>query len=163
MPRSDHDDWAKYEPGLRRFIRRRVTATAVDDVVQEVWVRLCSMRDPSAIRDMERYLFVVASSVLSLHRKREQPQVGFDAVAEAALPVDNISPERALLAKDRVEQILQVIEGLPCQTKHIFMLHRFEEMTYPRIAHELGVSVSAIEKHMIKALRALIASEREAI
>ncbi len=36
------------------------------------------------------------------------------------------------------------------------MLHRFEEMSYPEIAERLSISVSAVEKHMMKALRRVL-------
>ena len=36
-----------------------------------------------------------------------------------------------------------------------FVLHRFEEMTYPAIAQCLHISVSAVEKQIMNALRLL--------
>jgi len=35
------------------------------------------------------------------------------------------------------------------------VLHRFEEISCASIAEQLGMSVSAVEKHIMKALRAL--------
>jgi RNA polymerase sigma-70 factor (ECF subfamily) len=40
----------------------------------------------------------------------------------------------------------------------VFLLHRFEGLSYSEIARRLGVSRSAVEKHMMHALQML--SER---
>ena len=50
---------------------------------------------------------------------------------------------------------MQDILALPERTRDVFMLHRFEQMSYPEIARAFGISVSAVEKHIIKALRRL--------
>ena len=35
------------------------------------------------------------------------------------------------------------------------ILRRLENLTYPQIARRLGISVSAVEKHMVRAMTAL--------
>lgn len=147
-------DLLAYEPGLRRYLRRRAPAGQVDDLVQDVFARLLSLRDPAAVQDLERYIFVVAASVLSHQHRRRAPWQAMEDL-EAFGPTDEVTPERALIGKEGVEAILSVLGGLPPRTRHIFLLHRFEEMTYQRIAGELGVSISAVEKHMMAALKAL--------
>ncbi|WP_082584922.1 RNA polymerase sigma factor [Caulobacter sp. Root655] len=147
-------DLLAYEPGLRRYFRRRAPAAQVDDLVQEVFARLLSLRDPAAVLDLERYIFVVAASVLSRQYRRQEPWDGVDDL-EALSPDDGLTPERSLIGKEGLEAVLAVLDALPARTRHIFLLHRFEEMTYQRIARELGVSVSAVEKHMMAALKAL--------
>lgn len=147
-------DLLAYGPGLRRYFRRRAPAGQVDDLVQEVFTRLLSLRDPKAVQDLERYVFVVAASVLSRQHRRRPPWQALDNIQDVG-PSDEVTPERSLIGKQGVETILAVLNGLPARTRHVFLLHRFEEMTYQRIAQELGVSVSAVEKHMMAALKAL--------
>ncbi len=147
-----------YEPGLRRYFRRRAPAGQVDDLVQEVFARLLSLRDPAAVQDLERYIFVVAASVLSRQHRRSPPWQTMDDVEDFA-PPDEVTPERSLIGKEGVEAMLAVLDDLPTRTRHVFLLHRFEEMTYQRIARELGISVSAVEKHMMAALKALFLRE----
>lgn len=152
-------DLLAYEPGLRRYFRRRAPAGQVDDLVQEVFARLLSLRDPRAVQDLERYIFVVAASVLSRQHRRRPPWQALDGMEELG-PPDELTPERSLIGKQDVEAILAALDDLPARTRHIFLMHRFEEMTYQRIARELGVSVSAVEKHMMTALKALFSRER---
>ena len=54
--------------------------------------------------------------------------------------------------RDPVPMLERALHELPERTRVVFALHRFEEMSYAQIARRLQVSVSAIEKHMIKAL-----------
>ena len=157
-PRPTMLDLPTYEPGLRRYFRRRAPAAQVDDLVQEVFARLLSLRDPAAVQDLERYIFVVAASVLSRQHRRGsswQTIEDFEAIA----PRDEVTPERSLIGKEGVEAMLSALDELPARTRHVFLLHRVEEMTYQRIARELGVSVSAVEKHMMAALKALFLRE----
>lgn len=152
--RSATLDLLAYEPGLRRYLRRRAPAGQVDDLVQEVFARLLSLRDPAAVQDLERYIFVVAGSVLARQHHRRAPWRTVDDI-EALAPSDEVTPERSLIGKEGLENLFAVIEDLPPRTRHVFLLHRFEEMTYQRIARDLGISVSAVEKHMMAALKAL--------
>ena len=55
--------------------------------------------------------------------------------------------------------VVVVAGGIREELQRAFLLHRFEEMTYQRIARELGISVSAVEKHMMAALKALFLRE----
>jgi len=147
-------DFAKLEAALRRYFRRRAAAHEVDDLVQEVFVHLQSRRSQQQVEDIDRYVFVVAGNVLMRRHRKERRWTR----ALSIDPLDDevqISPERALLGKDKLNAAIALLGQLPPRTRQIFLLHRFDDMTYPRIAAALGISKSAVEKHMIRALRAL--------
>jgi RNA polymerase sigma-70 factor (ECF subfamily) len=59
------------------------------------------------------------------------------------------------LDREALERVVEAIAGLPPRTREVFVLHRFEEITGARIAEQLGISESAVEKHIMKALKAL--------
>jgi RNA polymerase sigma-70 factor (ECF subfamily) len=59
------------------------------------------------------------------------------------------------LDREALDVIVAAISDLPTRTRDVFVLHRFEEMTCNTIAAEFGMSVSAVEKHIMKALRFL--------
>jgi RNA polymerase sigma-70 factor (ECF subfamily) len=46
---------------------------------------------------------------------------------------------------------------LPARTRDVFVLRRLEGLPYNEIAKRLGLSVSAVEKHMLRATRHLVA------
>lgn len=72
-----------------------------------------------------------------------------------------MSPERVLQGREQIARVLATLEALPERTRRVFILVRFEEMSYKLVAQRLGISVSAVEKHVMKALRQLHARLRD--
>lgn len=152
-----------YTPALRRYFRRHLETTVVEDLIQEVFVGMLSRGSDAPIENLDGYIFSVAANVLRRHQRRE-------ATTRHALQQflindrDDIepSPERIAAGKESLLNAMIVIEALPPRTRDIFVLHRFEGMSYGAIARSSGISVSAVEKHIIKALQALTKSRREA-
>ena len=144
-------------PALRRFFRRRVPADAVDDLVQEVFASLQARKADSLIENMEAYLFVVARNVLSKHRMlsgRAFPDL--EGLQLEAICDEAPLPDRQLLGKEALGLALQAIETMTERTRQVFLMHRFDDMTYAAIARQLGISVSAVEKHIMIALQVLL-------
>ena len=81
----------------------------------------------------------------------------YEEVADSQGLPEESSPERILLGRERLTKATEIMHGMPPRTREVFLLHRFEEMTYPAIAHALGISVSAVEKHIMIALKLLVA------
>lgn len=51
--------------------------------------------------------------------------------------------------------MLKALNALPPRARQVVILRRFENLTYLQIAARLGISVSAVEKHMARAMAAL--------
>ena len=62
------------------------------------------------------------------------------------------SPERAAAVREQLQQVESALNGLPRKCRRAFLLHRTRHLSYQQIADEMGVSVSTVEKHMIRAL-----------
>lgn len=148
---------ARLLPTVRRYLCRRVSANEVDDLVQDVAVRLHGRRTADAIGNPAAYLFQVAHSVLADHARRNQVRHRSEhlTLEEDHHPVEVCSPERVLQGKEDLARLVAAIGDLPERTRQVFVLHRFEEMSYAAIARHLGISVSAVEKHIMKAIRIL--------
>ncbi len=74
-------------------------------------------------------------------------------------PVEWITPERVLEGKEALNVIMNRLSTMPERTRDVFVLHRFEGMAYAEIARRMGISVSSVEKHIMKALRLLLEIE----
>jgi RNA polymerase sigma factor (sigma-70 family) len=151
------DSAEAYAPGLRRYFARRAPAAQIDDLVQDVFVRMQAHGPDPSIEHLDRYLFSVAASVLSDRARRQavRHEDAHQTLQESHHPIEELTPERVLLGREALEQVVAAIADLPARTRDVFVLHRFEEMTCTRIALQLGMSVSAVEKHIMKALRVL--------
>jgi RNA polymerase sigma factor (sigma-70 family) len=152
-----------YAPALRRYFSKRAPVAEVDDLVQEVFLNMQSRRAESAIENIEGYLFSVAANVLLRHRMRlRKANMRLQSLEAGEVEVpEDFSPERLLASQDDLRRALAALQKLPPRTRDVLMLHRFEEMTYAAIARRLGISVSAVEKHIMNALRALKADQEK--
>jgi RNA polymerase sigma-70 factor (ECF subfamily) len=149
----------QYAPALRRFFQRRSSEPAdVDDLVQEVFLRLTRRGDLAGVDNLEGYVFQTAANVLrdrarrrATHRAHAHQPIGNDQVEGAAF-----SPERVLLGREAVGQLRAALLALPPRTRDVFFLGRIEGLGYAEIASRLGISLSAVNKHMAKALEFLM-------
>lgn len=152
-------DVVRYRPILLSFFRKRAHPADVEDLVQDVFVSLQARQTEAPIENIEGYIFAVAMSALVRKGQRERTRrfhAHYDDQEAQSLP-DPFSPERIALGKERLAGAVRIMERLPPRTQEVFLLHRFEEMTYPAIAAALGISVSAVEKHIMIALKTLVA------
>ena len=54
-----------------------------------------------------------------------------------------------------IARIQLAIARLPKRTREVFLMHRFEDLGYDRIAHRLGISEKAVEREIVRVLRAV--------
>ena len=149
------------EPALRRYFLRRVRAQDADDLIQEVYVALQARRSTTPVEDWQRYLFTVANNVLSQFwaRQARLPTQSLEPVHTQR--VTDVAADHVCQERERLDRAMRVILALPATTRDVFVMHRFDDMTYERIAAAHGISVSMVEKHIMAALRALLAAETD--
>ena len=145
-----------FRGSLLRYFSRRAQNLDVEDMVQEVFMRLVRRGSISALEreNINAYMFETASSVLTDRlRKRRTHR------ADAHEPFDpdrhgdaDFSPEHVLLGKESLARATAALLELPERTRVIFVLRRLEGMRYNDIAARLAISVSAVEKHMHRAV-----------
>ena len=150
---------ARYGPGLRRYFRKRAPADEVDDLVQNVFLKMQARSAGEPVADIERYLFRIAATVL-VDGHRDDPLLlrRHEPMHEGVEPIDTLSPERILIGAEALDRIMAVLQSLPPRTSEAFILHRFEEMTYDAIARRMGISKSGVEKLIMRALDRLMES-----
>jgi RNA polymerase sigma-70 factor (ECF subfamily) len=67
------------------------------------------------------------------------------------------SAEATVAARQRLAQLTEALKELSPQTQRVFRMHKFEGLSHPEVAAALGISRSAVEKHMMAALKHLLA------
>ena len=69
------------------------------------------------------------------------------------MTITEISPlqDEVLAARARLERVSQGLNRLTPRTREIFLMHRLENLKYREIAQRLGISQSAVEKHIARA------------
>jgi RNA polymerase sigma factor (sigma-70 family) len=144
---------------LLAWIRRRIPDPAeAEDVLQESFLRITQRDGSDGVDHFESYLFSTARSVLAdRHRRRGVRQASAHVALEPehhhATDVDAL---RALLAKEKLRKASEALMSLPDRTRMVFVLRRLEGLRYGEIATRLKISVSAVEKHMARAVEHLL-------
>lgn len=161
---SDHAALDREAEPIRRWLtgyfRRRVRNEAeVEDLVQDVFARIVSRDSPEPVGHLGGYVLRTAASVLADRARRRSSRhadlhVAFDADRHGD---EDIDPERVLGGKEELRAATAALLSLPERTRTVFVLRRLEDYRYAEIASLLGISVSAVEKHMVRAIRHLSA------
>jgi RNA polymerase sigma factor (sigma-70 family) len=150
---------------VRFFAMRLRSVAAAEDLVQDIYVRLSGLEQAANIQNPMAYLYRLGSNLMldrlrgerrTAHRDgawldSQTTRVGTEEVS--AEP----SAEAAVAARQRLALIAAAISELNPQTQRIFRMHKFEGLSHPEVAAALGVSRSAVEKHMMAALKHLMA------
>lgn len=145
----------RYDEALRRFLARRTLSEEdAEDIVQEVYYRIGRKNDITTVRYPQAYIFRTAINLVRdrVRRDRTRERSNHFPFDERLHASEVPSPERVLEGKQRLAIVCRALEELSPKCRHVFVLHRFEDMTYAEIAAHLGITVSAIEKHMMKAI-----------
>lgn len=148
----------RYRVPLRSFFRKRIRdADEADDLVQEVFCRLAARNDGAPIGNQAGYVFQIAANLLRDRARRGATRGAamYELFEQHKDLIEEISPERVLQGKERVDELRRALAELPERTRAIFMLQRFEDFKYSDIAKRLGISTSLVEKHMMDAIRHL--------
>lgn len=69
------------------------------------------------------------------------------------------SVETMLIAREQLAILQRVLDGLPERTSLIFRRFRVDLEPQRRIADDLGISVSAVEKHLSRAYTEIAAAK----
>lgn len=128
-----------------------------EDVVQDVFLKLWQKREEiPVLENLPAYLHrAVTNHAINIYKQQYRKLV--ESTEEISEQTDAVSTEadNAILAKELNEKIEYAISTMPDSSRGVFMLSRFEEMSYKEIAERLEISVKTVEKHMSNALKHL--------
>jgi RNA polymerase sigma-19 factor, ECF subfamily len=143
---SDHHGW------LQRWLRNKLGCShRAADLAHDVFLRLLTREEPVAIDQPRAFLTTVAQRTLANHWRREQiERACLDALAQVPAALSPSPEERAILLETLVE-IDRVLAGLPAQVRRAFLLAQLDGMSQADIAAELGISLSTVKRHLVRA------------
>lgn len=148
---------------LLRWLRRKVGPDHAHDVAQEVFLRVAASGQLPLLQNPGGYLNRIARNILIDGARRKRCRISPLPLAEAFDAPFAAEQEQALEVADLRAILEAALEVLPDKTRQVFVMHRFEDMAYREIHHELGISLATVEYHMMKALahiRSALASVR---
>lgn len=155
--RSSEELGRRWRPALIAYFLRRVRDHAeAEDLTQELLARLIE-RDSEGISAPEAYIFQMASNLLADRGRRGQVRSRYQSMMMQSpdRAVDPLDPHRVADGRARLALVAEVLESLPERTRRIFVLYRLENIGQEQIADSFGISVSAVKKHVARAMLAL--------
>lgn len=146
--------YADYKDELLRFALRKLGGEDdAEDIVQDTFQNIMGIENPEDIENPRAYLYRTAQNI-ALNRQRQSGRHR-DYVASCDENAVSISLERKVIAQKDLDKIELGLKSLPEVTRQVFFMNRIEGKKYHQIADELGVSVSSVEKHIMKVLKKL--------
>lgn len=137
---------------LRRFVRSRVANRHdAEDVIQDAYVRVLRYSAEHVVESEERLLFSTARNLAVDSRRRRKVREKNVADCAVLAPEDSPASDEVIHARQRLMQVEAAIAALPPRCREVFLMHRIDGLTYVQIARSIGISVSAVEKHIARA------------
>jgi RNA polymerase sigma-70 factor (ECF subfamily) len=145
--------YRRHAARLIRELARRVGRDVARDVTQEAFAKLASLRRGGrAIESPEAFVTTVAVNVL---RDRAR------AAARRALQDHQLvndrgevgpDPHRLFESRETLRAVERALAAMNPRRRRIFVLHRFEQLTYAEIGGAVGMSEKGVKKQIAKAL-----------
>lgn len=142
-----------HTPGLFSFFKRRVGHDEASDLVQDVFARAARSGQRSHLMNPGGFLRRIAQNLLiDRSRKLARNNVVMLPLTEASDAPTPATQENDLHAQDLLAIYDKALRAMPEKTRRVFLMHRVDECSYREIHESLGISISTVEYHMMKAL-----------
>ncbi len=159
---------AQFRRPLMSYFHRRVRNHAeAEDLTQQVFLRLLAAGDTGQIDRVEAYVFTIAGNLLkdrsrTLARRGDNgPSLDEDLIGDLVKEAADIrTPERVLLGRESLANVLATLGELDERTRDIFILFRLEHMKQHEIAALYGIGLSTVERLVTKAALHLLRKYR---
>jgi RNA polymerase sigma factor (sigma-70 family) len=147
--------YLNHQSALQFHLTRIVNCPEIAaDLAQESFIIFFREAQKQTIDHPRGFLFRIAKNLAYDHIKHRKVTENYLQTKEQSLPPPSEFPSAEKLASinERLSAVTRILDELPLRTREIFILNRVYGMTYAETAKELGISDSAVEKHMTKAL-----------
>ena len=145
----DDTVWSEFDKKLRAYVRRRVNAGVVDDVVSDILLRLVRSQDKmEGANNPTAWIYRVAANVITdYYRKNSSEKRLLEEVKLDASKVD-IFEESAADSNSLARCLIPMIKGLPAPYDQALMLTDIDGMSQTAVADQLGLSVSGMKSRV---------------
>jgi RNA polymerase sigma-70 factor (ECF subfamily) len=139
---------------LTRYLTRVCKSSSdVADLRQETYIRVCKSATKSRPSSPKMFLLTTARNLV-IDRVRRERVVSI-AYTPVDLLIDELTPERQLVAREDLQQLTRAFDSLPERTRAVVWLRRVTGLSQREAAASLGIDESALEGHMTRGMRSL--------
>ena len=126
-------------------------------MAQTAFAKFAALENLHAVRNPRAFLFRTARNIVIDHRKIARvrnghlKQISDDGKAIDA-QFDDLTPERVLLAKEKLGILRRVLEQMPEKRRELFLLQRVLGMSYVELSSQTGLSQTTVKYHVAMGL-----------
>jgi RNA polymerase sigma factor (sigma-70 family) len=136
---------------LIREVRSRTRGRAdPEELLHAAYLRLVRYRSEHAVENVAAFLVRTAVNI-GVDNYRHDRFIAEIAPDEAGARENSPLQDEVLAARARLDRVREGLARLTPRTREIFLMHRLDELKYREIAERMGISQSAVEKHIAKA------------
>ena len=139
------------EAVLMQFLRRSlVNKSDVDDVLQDVYVRVFEAAHREIPVPVRPFVFTVARNLV-VDRLRKENVVPIEAVADLdtiGVAGDEPSADRKVIAREELARLQRGLDLLSPRTREAVILRKIEGLSRPEIAARMGISQHTVDRHL---------------
>jgi len=130
--------------------------TICQEILQDVFLKVWDSRKKiDTEKSFRSFLFKIGENkVFDYYRKAardKRKQAEFISNALAACD----SADDAIFAEEKSAILQKAIDALPAQRQQVFRLCKLEGKSYKEVSEQLGISVSTISDHIVKATKSI--------
>lgn len=139
---------------LRNQLRRRGAASEdADDLIQEAYLRFETYRRERPVRNPDAFIARTAMN-LAIDESRRRRHAPFAEFTPETLEIadSRAGPAEVWAAQKRLNRLNAGLAAMNERTRSILLAQRVDGLSYSEIARREGISVSAVEKQIARAM-----------
>lgn len=146
------------EAMLTQFLRRSGRSKSdIDDLIQDVYVRVCEAAAKEIPDPAKPFVFTVARNLLIDRLRREhvvpiETEEDLDALNVA---IDAPGPDQALIAREELRRVQAALDQLPRRAREAVILRKVEGLSWKEIGQRMGIAERTVNRHLTDAMHAL--------
>lgn len=139
---------------LQRFMQSKgLDIGKSADMVQDAFMRMWNNCSKVTVEKSKSFLFTVANNLFIDEYRKVKTRLKLKEVHQNVESKED--GQFHLESKEFKSYLEEAIDGMTDASKEVFIMHRFNDMSYQEIADSLQLSKKSIEKRMSKALKHL--------
>jgi RNA polymerase sigma-70 factor (ECF subfamily) len=143
---------------LQRQIARMTRRDDAEDLLHSSFVRMTEKTDRPVARPEAFLLRSAINAARDDFRRAAHPATPQQLDLRSSQVFDQTPlQDETLIARQRLERVKEGLQQLPPRSREIFLMHRLDGLKYREIADTLGISMSAVEKHITRSVQFLAA------
>lgn len=148
--------FVEVEKPLRQYLKRFLIRNQdIEDVVQEAFIRSYDAEKKQKIQAPKSFLYKVAKNLAlsEINRKSNQLTTCMEDFELSEVIDTRANIEDNISRQQELQFYINALRQLPAQCQKVFVMCKVYGFSHKEISSKLGISVSTVEKHLVKGLQ----------